>query len=374
MSFRRNATAALVAAVALVIGLMAFATNRLFAGLTDATEANQFQMMQAIVEDALRGGEGRALARAELVAALPATKRLMAAQDREGLLAEYAGTYAVQRDKYGIAQGQFHLPPATSLLRLHAPQSFGDDLSKFRPMVVAANRDKAAKKGFAIARSGPAIFGVAPVTGDDGTHLGTFEFGIDFGPLLDGLKANFGLDAALYVEEKPLKDFATGLDPAILSDENRAGRFIRYYSTNAELLKPLATDADLSAAASPQTYAREALGSSFGVLLIPLKNAAGESLGVLAVARDFGASRAAANESLVWQIAYALFAVVALAGVAVVILRGFVLRPLDVLDRRLAQIESGERAEAAEPTDRFPAEIERLAARFDRQRSKGAAL
>jgi methyl-accepting chemotaxis protein len=115
---------------------------------------------------------------------LQTPKEIFAAKDRTALLAEYEPMFQVQKEKYGVDQAQFHLPPATSFLRLQSPETFGDDLSKFRPLVVSVNREKAPKKGFAIARSGPAIFGVVPVFDVNRKHIGSFEIGIAFGSIL----------------------------------------------------------------------------------------------------------------------------------------------------------------------------------------------
>src|SRR5215510_1244647 len=132
---------------------MTFASNRLFTGLTAAVETGQFRLMQSIMETALRNAAEDALARAEMIAALPAAREAVAAKDRERLLAEYALMFAGQKERRGVDQAQFHVPPAVSLLRLQDPATFGDDLTRFRPMVVTVNREKAARKGLAIARS-----------------------------------------------------------------------------------------------------------------------------------------------------------------------------------------------------------------------------
>jgi methyl-accepting chemotaxis protein len=294
----------------------------------------------------------------------------VAAKDREKLLAEYADMFAVQRDRRGVDQAQFHVPPAQSLLRLHAPAQFGDDLTPFRPLVVAVNREHAARKGLAIAAGGPAIFGVAPVLDREGQQVGSFEFGLAFAPIINGLKVAYGLDFSVFIEEKPLRQFARALDPAVLSEQNRVGRFIRLYTTNGALMRDLAGDADISAAGEPVRYTRDARDVPYGVLLVPLRDGAGDALGVIAVARDFSGSRAAAGQSLVWQICLAVFAVVLLSGAIIVVVRGFLLRPLDVLDRRFAAIAAGERTEAVEESDRFCAEIRRLAEHHDRIRAR----
>lgn len=363
---------ALIAAVIIVVAGLTLLSNRLFGGLTASVEESQFQLMQSILNTALRNAADEALARADIIASLPATKQAVAAKDRERLLADYAEMFAIQKERRGVDQVQFHVPPAISLLRLHAPQRFGDDLARFRPMVVAVNRERAARSGFAIAATGPAIFGVAPIQDARGNHAGSVEFGLDFGPLLDGLKAAYGLEFTLFIEEKSLREFAPGVNPAVLSDQNRVGRFVRFHTTNAVLIRELAGDADISVVNEPARYTREAQGVPYGMLLVPLRDGAGDSLGMIAVARDFSGSRAAAGRSLVWQICLAIFAIVILSGAVIVVVRGFLLRPLEVIDGRLTALAAGERTTMVEGSDKFCAEVQRLAESCEQLRVQGA--
>ncbi len=366
MTFRRSAPATLIVAAVIVVAGITFLSDRLFSGLTASVEKGQFELMQSIVDTTLRNAANDALARADIIASLMTTRQAVAVKDRDRLLADYAEMFAVQKERRGVDQAQFHVPPAQSLLRLHAPERFGDDLTRFRPMVVEVNREQAARNGLAIAATGPAIFGVAPIQAPQGGHVGSIEFGLDFGPLLDGLKASYGLDFTLFIAEKPLREFAPGVNPAVFSDQNRVGRFIRFHTTNADLMKDLATDADISVVNDPARYARDAQGGSYGVLLVPLRDGAGDALGVIAAARDFSGTRAATNRSLIWQICLAVFATVILSGVIIVVLRGFLLRPLEVLDARFAAMAAGERTTAREPTDKFCPEIQRVAANYER--------
>ncbi len=130
MTFRRSAPAAIIAAVVVVIAAVTFASNRLFTGLTSAVEDGQFRLMQSMVETALRNAADDALARAEVIAALPTTRAAVAAKERDRLLAEYAAMFTGQKERRGVDQAQFHVLPATSLLRLQDhlpldPQHFG---------------------------------------------------------------------------------------------------------------------------------------------------------------------------------------------------------------------------------------------------------
>src|SRR4029079_1790737 len=132
--------------------------QRLFSNLTTANEAAQFQLMQASIERAISNGAAQALARAEVVTASNTVKEALAARDRPRLLKEYAEMFRIQKDRRGVDQAAFHIPPATAFLRLQSPETFGDDLTQFRPMVVAVNRERTARSGPALGRTGPAIF------------------------------------------------------------------------------------------------------------------------------------------------------------------------------------------------------------------------
>jgi methyl-accepting chemotaxis protein len=317
--------------------------------------------MQAAVERAINNGAAQALARAEVVTSAATTKEAVAAQDRPRLLKEYAEMFQTQKDRRGVDQAAFHIPPAVSLLRLQAPETFGDDLTKFRPMVVAVNRDHNGRGGPALGRTGPAIFGVSPVTDARGQHVGSFEFGLDLAPMLDSLKAAYGFEFTLFIEEGPLREFARGVDPAKLSAQNRVGRFMRFHTTNAAVMNELVSDADLAAVSEPAQYTREAQNTVYGVLQMPLRDAAGSPIGVISVARDFSATRAPAGRAMIWQIWLAIVAIVVLAGAAIIIVRGFVQRPLDVLNQRFAALESGTTLPPLPENSNFAPEIMALA-------------
>ena len=51
----------------------------------------------------------------------------------------FGAGFAELKSAYGVEQFQFHTAPATSFLRVHQPEKFGDDLSGFRKTVVEAN-------------------------------------------------------------------------------------------------------------------------------------------------------------------------------------------------------------------------------------------
>ena len=357
MKFTSYGMPAIFGAIFLTIAGAGFATSQLFSGLTDSVEQSRFGLMQQIVQTALADAGSKALARAEFVANLPQVKALFAAGDREGLLAELGGVFANQKARHGIAQGQFHVAPATSFLRLNDPAKFGDDLSKFRPLVAAANRDHLSVKGVAVARSGPAIFGITPVDDAAGNPIGTFEFGLDFAPMMTALKNAYGMDLALFIDEKPLVEFATGVDPERLGDQNRVGRYIRFESTNTDLMAALVTPQDLAVVNEPKTLVRDFNGLAQGIILLPIANASGSIIGVVAAATDFSGSRAQASKALIWQALIGVIAIIALSGFVTVVLRGYLLRPLNLISNRFDALATGGAVAPLDDAAKFPIEL-----------------
>ncbi|MFN0071143.1 MAG: cache domain-containing protein [Chloroflexota bacterium] len=327
--------ALLIGAVFIVINANALLSHRVFGGLTESVEVSQFASVEAIVTASLRDAENRALARAQMIADMPSTRSAFAGRDaaaRDRLLSEYGTMFAVQRDKAGVDQMQFHVPPATSFLRLHAPGLYGDDLTEFRPLVVAVSRDQIARKGPAVARTGPAVFGVVPVYDDQQRAMGTFEVGIDFGPILDTLKADHGLELALLINEETLRKFGSpDFTAPLLNEQNRVGRFVKTNATHWDLLKQLVTASEVAALDGTEHYTGSIDRRPYGVVLIPVRNFAGDTMGLIAAAKDFSPSRAAAGQSAVLQGLLAIFAVVALSSVILLVVRGMLLDPLNEL-------------------------------------------
>lgn len=370
LTFRRAAPRILICTVVLVILTLAFLSNRLFSNLTSAVEQNQFDLMRTIVRSSLRAAEDRAMARAEMIANLPSVRDIFAKRDRERLLTECGPMFDIQKAKYGVDQMQFHIPPAISFLRLHAPARHSDDLTKFRPMVVAVNADRVARKGMVIARTGPAIFGVVPMTDLAGAHTGSLDVGMDFNPILDGLKATYQIELALFIAEEPLRKYATDLPGDVVTEENRRGKFIKFHSTHWALLKDIATESDVINV-SEAGYTRKLRGITYGALILPLRDPAGEPLGLLAVAKDFSASRAASGRSLVWQSLLALFAIVALAVAITVVIRGFVLRPMQMITDRFRALAEGDRSQPIAQPETLCQEMRDLAATHEQLRVSG---
>ncbi|MFZ5761971.1 MAG: cache domain-containing protein, partial [Thermodesulfobacteriota bacterium] len=158
--------------------------------------------------------------------------RAFAAGDRETLVRDLAPYNEKLKKEYDIDQFQFHTPPATSFLRLHQPDKFGDDLSSFRNTVVEANRNKKRVVGLEVGVGGPGLRVVYPIATESG-HIGSVEFGGSIGGLLNNLKQTFGIEYGIGIRPevfKKAKRLKAG-SADILADN------LVFYDTSSDLAK-----------------------------------------------------------------------------------------------------------------------------------------
>ena len=173
----------------------------IIAGIIDRADQRELRSHYDALQSRIAEESRRAAAMSAVVAAMPATQEAMAKQDREALVRLFGPVFAAIKSDHGVDQFQFHVPPATSYLRVHQPSKFGDDLSGFRKTVVVANQDRKVVVGLEGGVAGLGIRGVVPIA-QDGKHLGTVEFGLTFAqPFFDDFKANRHVDVAFHLSD-----------------------------------------------------------------------------------------------------------------------------------------------------------------------------
>lgn len=105
-----------------------------------------------------------------------------------------------------------------TILRMHKPASYGDDLTAIRPIVTKANKDKKTLFGFATGKNGITYRITTPFITKDGDHLGILEFGIKpqyFAKKLDNL---LGVQTKIIVKTSTLKNLSYKTDFEKLGD------------------------------------------------------------------------------------------------------------------------------------------------------------
>ena len=120
---------------------------------------------------------------------------LVRAGDREALQAEMQGRYQrLRRENPYLEVLHFHGPDNRTLLRLHRPEQYGDDLTDVRPMIADANRRRQTLAGFEIGKNSSSYRVAVPIN-DGEEHLGVLEIGIDIRYFTERLSEMFAVQA-----------------------------------------------------------------------------------------------------------------------------------------------------------------------------------
>lgn len=214
-------TLALGVSVALVVAVLTAVNLGNLDDVIAQAEKSELDGHVRAIAQAIAMESRTAEALSQFVAAMPVVQDKFSDGDRNALTTLFQATFKPMASGFGIEQFQFHTPPATSFLRLHKPEKFGDDLSSFRFTVVNTNKTGKPTRGLEGGVAGLGIRGVVPVFGRSGP-VGSVEFGMTFGQsFFDSFKARQGVDVALHlVADGKLSTFAStmGKDPVMAKD------------------------------------------------------------------------------------------------------------------------------------------------------------
>ncbi|WP_419798912.1 MAG: ATP-binding protein [Terasakiella sp.] len=137
--------------------------------------------------------------------ALP--EKTMSEKWRATLYEQVANSWAEMKKRFYVRQLHFHVPPDISLLRVHRPGKWGDDLSPLRYMIVDVVKDQQPTQGFELGRVYAGIRGAVPIyapsTPDEqGGFIGVLEAGTSFSEIVGTLQRQIGANIAVLLNGK----------------------------------------------------------------------------------------------------------------------------------------------------------------------------
>jgi PAS domain S-box-containing protein len=155
-------------------------------------------LYQAFLND-INTKKEMAMSLASLTARNPQVAAALAFRDRSRLIALLSPAYKTLERDFGVRQFHFHIPPATSFLRLHAPGQHGENMETYRPTINQARKTGLGVGGIERGTLGLSIRSVVPVF-HQGRQAGTVEFGLSLGkPLLEEFKKKYTAEVGLYL-------------------------------------------------------------------------------------------------------------------------------------------------------------------------------
>ncbi len=259
------------------------------------------------------------------------TLRLFNAKNRTELYQKYKEYNKILMEKYGVAQFQFHTPPATSFLRYHLPEHFGDDLSNFRSTVVQANSKKQAVVGLEVGRGGPGTRVVLPLTYNQ-THIGTVEFGGSINSILSIIKESFDVDYGIGIK-KEVFEKARRVDTG--KNDIHIDNMV-YYDFSSDESKELFKNIDNNT--QKKIYNK----NRYYFFDLPVTSFSGDEIGVIKIVVD----RTKQYNTFIFDMirGFILRILITSFGVLVffIIFFRILIKPITIIESGIVQIESGD--------------------------------
>jgi GAF domain-containing protein/HAMP domain-containing protein len=294
--------------------------------------------VESSVQGNLTNMQTLSLALASEMAVDPQVQEAFASQDRQALQELTLPIFETVQKDFAVKQFQFIRPPATSFLRLHQLDKYGDDLSTIRLTVVVANSKQKPVSGVEIGRGGLGVRGEVPVF-YEGNYIGMVDIGIDIGPVfLENLKKQFGIEAQIMLE-KTAAQTATFTD-ATSDTSGPIPNLLLQSSTFSEPVYANPTSYK-NALNGEKSISRVTVnGITYSVVNSPLRDYSGKVIGVLDIFINRTDTIAAQSRSLITVIGLSLLATLIGAFILVRTINTTI-RPIGILTETASALAGG---------------------------------
>ncbi|MCB0747108.1 MAG: PAS domain-containing protein, partial [Ignavibacteriae bacterium] len=234
--------------------------------------------------------------------------------------------------EHDVVQLQFHTPPAKSFLRLHKPEKFGDDLSSFRETVVSANLNKKIVSGIEVGRGGPGLRVVFPVA-KNGNHIGTVEFGLGIGNIINGINRALKIDYAIGIKKEVFEKAKRFEDKQ--SDVTNSN--VIFYEFSDASLKQMIAKKSLNS----EIQKFESNDKNFASYSFPITDYANNEVGFIVLYRDITKNVNAMYSSLLFSILIILGLSTMVSTALAWLMRTKVVKPIEVMSEAANLFSSG---------------------------------
>ncbi len=280
--------------------------------------------------DAALAAESRELASlADSLASLPPVIDALARQDRAAMLALLRDSQA--RVEPSGKRLNVHAAPAVNFLRVWRPEQNGDDISARRRTVTEAVRTGTTQEGLERGVRDVSIFGVAPIRGANGV-LGVVDVALNLTPaVLDRMRGAIGTDiAVLRATEQGFESLGSTLAGVSLASPEARTAAMRGQRVRG------AVDAN---------------GRHYEVLSFPLRDVAGQAIGVVELAID-GAAASAARAEVIRFVLITAAVLLTIAILLGLLVARSIARPVTALTVRMQSLAAGDLTASVPGRDR----------------------
>ncbi|MEJ5227420.1 cache domain-containing protein [Thermodesulfovibrio sp.] len=283
-----------------------------------------------------------------LVARLPEVQELVSKKDRNRLIDRFLPAFTYLKEEHGLAQFQFHLPPAVSLVRLHELTLYGDDLSTFRGTIMQTYMTKKPTTGLEAGVGGIGLRAVEPII-YKGTYVGSVEFGGGLAQELKAIKQAIIGDVGVIVHKESLAEWV-GLKDV----RYKFGDWIPVASTLQDLRGYVNENAIKRASQSKEKYYKEDItigDKEYSVVYTPLKDFSGKNIGFIYIVKEKILSQLEIFRILGINVLAYIVMLVVMAFLIGYGMNKFVINPIIALTKAADEISMGKTSQKIEITN-----------------------
>jgi diguanylate cyclase (GGDEF)-like protein len=178
------------------------------------------------------------------------------------------------KDDPNLYMMQFFNAENKTVLRMHKPEYYSDDVTKTRPMIAQVNNLKKKISAFEVCKNG-IIYRIAVPFVNKKKHIGILEFGIKPDYVVDYIDKNFKVESKILVKSDSLKTLST----------QKNFKQIGEYSivSQNKIFEKISSKIDMTKSSQ---IVRESGESYIVVTGLNLENFNGESIAKIVVAKD----------------------------------------------------------------------------------------
>jgi len=239
-----------------------------------------------------------------------------------------------------IPKVHFHLPPAISFIRCWTTKR-GDDLSTFRASVLTISETHQPITTIEIGRGGFELRALAPVFDEAKNYLGSVETLYTLEAILQKIGTSQNENFSVFMDTTYLK-IATELlaenATNVKKQNQRIGKLIYVASSNANLKKQV-IDADYLNSALADTVQMQS--DSIGYYSFPIKDFAGNSVGVVVFQYDRRNNVKSLSQSVFFNVAFSLSMLLVFVVISFLFTRIIITSPLINNLKQLKKVEEG---------------------------------
>jgi methyl-accepting chemotaxis protein len=274
---------------------------------------------------------------AHTVAGMPSIQDNLMFQSREDLQSVAGPLYKSLKKIIDLNVFHFHLPPATSFLRLQKPEKFGDDLSGFRKTVVQVNDNQQDAVGIEAGVAGISIRAVVPVEYLNKKHAGSVEFGAPINDkLVEQIKASIHDDISVIVPDG--NGFKYQAKTHNMTIPEKKYPFLREVMQGDEI--------------KVQRVSKN--GQELMTAYAPIYDFSGNSVGVLAIPRNISDILSAAKRTALTSIAIGLAALIVIQFFVYLLFTRLIDRPIKSITHLLESASRGDLSQEVDVSSILP--------------------